>query len=251
MVFKFFIKMSIILIAFIFLISGCGEDISIIPTETLKVTELRPTRSPISIDDTTTIEAIVDYSGDKTVLMYTWTASAGSIQGSGDKVTYKAPNTPGVYTINVVVTDGAISSGKTIEIRVTQQSTSASLIIDQNTHWPAESLKDKLAYDVKVNKLSGGKVTLHYDITQDQDKFDAFLSIEINKKIVQPEMAIGAEQPSTAKRTVRDIDVSNVITAPGKYLVIFYIRPGDRVRNGWLLNEAKLIGAEGSSDPQQ
>lgn len=239
------------LIFVLLLIVGCSEDVPFLPKETLKVKEVTATETTLGVGDTTTLEVIVDYSGDKTVLMYTWTVSSGNIQGSGSRVTYKAPNTPGTYLVNVTVTDGTISSSGTIEIVVTERPTSSVLIIDRDTYFPAEAVKDKLAYDVKVTKVSSKKVVLHYDITQKNDKFDAFLSIEINKIIVQKEMAIGNEQPSTAERTIRDIDVSNVITAPGRYMVVFYIRPGDRARNGWLLNEAKLIGVEGSSDPLQ
>lgn len=247
---------NIIIIGFLFIIIsimflGCGEDIPLMPKETLRVEEIKATQSTLGVGDTTTLEAVVDYTGDQTVLMYTWTANAGNIQGSGNRVTYKAPNTPGTYLVSVKVTDGTISSSSTIEIYVTAQSIGSVLIIDRDTYFPAEATKDKLSYDVKVTKLSSKKVLLHYDITQKNDKFDAFLSIEINNIVVQKEMAIGNEQPSTGERTIRDIDVSNVIKSTGRYVVTFYIRPGDRARNGWLLNEAKLIGAEGSSDPQQ
>lgn len=248
---KIFLVIYLLLILILMAIVGCSEDIPFFPKETLKVEEVVAIEPTLEVSDTTTLEAIVDYSGDRTVLMYTWTVSSGNIQGSGSKVTYKAPNTPGTYLVSVTVTDGTISASGTIEIVVTERSTSSVLIIDRDTYFPAEATKDKLAYDVKVTKISTKKVTLHYDITQKNDKFDAFLSIEINNKVVQKEMAIGNEQPSTAERTIRDIDVSSVITAPGKYMVVFYIRPGDRARNGWLLNEAKLIGVEGSSDPLQ
>ncbi|UCC15908.1 MAG: hypothetical protein JSU58_05905, partial [Dehalococcoidales bacterium] len=139
---------------------------------------------------------------------------------------------------------------KTVQINVSQQAVE-SLILDLDTHWPATAHKDKLAYNVKINKVVSSKVLLYYDITQDRDEFDAFLSIQIDQTIVLQETAIGAEQPSTAKRTVREIDVSSVIASPGRYMITFYIRPGDRVENGWLMNEAKIIGVQGTSDPQQ
>lgn len=220
-------------------------------TETLNIADLKTTQQTVGVGDTTTVEATVIYSGDMTVLMYTWSTTSGTIRGTTNKVTYEAPTTPGVYSISVKVTDGSVSSGRTIEIRVTQFPSTVSLILDRDTHFPSENAKDKLAYDVNITKLSGEKLMLHFEITQDSDKFDAFLSIEIDGNIVLPEMAIGNEQPSTGKVTVRDIDVSNAIKSPGRYMITFYMRPGNRAQNGWLLNEAKLIGAEGSSDPQQ
>lgn len=240
----------VIVLLLVAIMIGCGEDIPV-TFEKLEVSDLKAREQVVGVGDTTTIEATVFYTGDPLVLMYTWSATGGAIRGKGNIVTYQAPNTPGVYSISVKVTDGQISSGRTIELRVTQNPTTVSLIIDQNTHFPAENIKDKLSYDVKVTKLSGEKLMLHFEITQDKDQFDAFLSIEINGKLVLPEMAIGNEVPSTAKVTIRDIDVSNVIKTLGRYTITFYIRPGDRVQNGWLLNEARLIGAEGSSDPLQ
>lgn len=231
------------------IISGCGEDLSIF-TENLKITYINISQSTIGVGETAVLEASVDYSGDQTLLIYEWKASGGNIGGSGKKVNYIAPNHSGIYTIELVVSDGAVSDGEVVEITVTQQAL-PSITLDVSTHWPAEAQDDKLGYNVNVKSIATGKVTLHYDITQDQDKFDVFLNIQIGQKTVLNAKAIGAEQPSTAKRTVGDIDVSNVITVPGRYVVTFYVAPGNRVKNGWLLNEAKLIGVEGTSDPQQ
>jgi hypothetical protein len=230
-------------------IFGCGEDFPIL-TETLEISNLEAVQSSVGVGETTTVEASVDYSGDETVLMYTWTADAGIISGTGSRATYIAPGNPGTYSIDVTVTDGVISAGKTVDISVGEQAVD-SLILDRDTHWPATAHKDKLAYDVRIKSITSGRVLLHYDITQDQDEFDAFLSIQIGQRTILEETAIGAEQPSTAKRTIDDIDVSNVITSPGRYMITFYIRPGDRVQNGWLMNEAKITGVQGTSDPQQ
>ena len=249
-IFMNYIICFLLLFAIIF-IAGCGEDIPILSNETLSVKELKATQSSVGVGDTTTINASVDYTGDATVLMYTWTATGGKIRGTGNTVTYEASSTPGTYTISVKVTDGAISSGDSIEIVVTQQSNTPTIILDSDTYWLAENVKDKLAYDVNVTKVASGKVLLHFEITQENDNFDAFLSIQIGQQTVLPEMAIGNEQPSTGKVTIRDVDVSGAIKAPGRYVVTLYIRPGNRAQNGWLLNEAKLIGVEGSSDPQQ
>jgi hypothetical protein len=244
---KYFIYL-ILLTLIIIIISGCSNDISNIFTETLKITNVQVTPSTVSIGETAVLEASVDYSGDKTVLMYTWKASAGTIGGSGNRVTYIAPSKPGACTIELVVSDGVISDGEIIDISVVQQAV-PSITMDISTYWPGEAQKDKLAYNVNVKSIVTRKVLLHYDITQDQDKFDVFLTIQIGQKTVLDVKAIGAEQPSTAKRTVEDIDVSSAINVPGRYIVTFYISPGNRAKNGWLLNEAKLIGVEGTSDP--
>lgn len=222
-----------------------------IPQETLEIKNLKAEKSLLNPGETTTIEVSVSYSGDTAVLMYRWAAEVGSIIGTGKRVNYIAPPVnPGSYSISVTVTDGLISAEKTIGVTVDQQFVD-SLILARNTYWPALAHKDKLAYDVRITSLVGGKVLLYYDITQDQDKLDAFLSIQINEKVILAERAIGNVLPSTGIRTMEDINLTNVITGPGRYIITFYIRPGDRAKNGWLLNEAKLIGIKGTSDPQQ
>lgn len=248
MKYKTMIRFTVCLLALV-VIFGCGEDFPIL-TETLEITDLKIAQSSIGAGETTTVSASVDYSGDETVLMYRWTTEAGAITGSGNRATYIAPGNPGTYYIDLTVSDGVISAGETVAVEVGQQSVE-SLVLDRDTHWPAVDRKDKLAYNVNIKRVAGAKVSIYYDITQDQDEFDAFLSIQIDQKTVLQEIAIGAEQPSTAKRTTGEVDVSSVITGPGRYMINFYMRPGDRVENGWLMNEAKIIGVQGTSDPQQ
>jgi len=215
-------------------------------TETLKLSDLRLANPNVLTGDTTTIEALSVYSGDETALKHIWTTNAGVIQGSGNKATYRAPERPGTYSVNVRATDGAISSERTAEINVEQGKSESSILLSNNTHWPAKEFKDKLSYNVNITRIPETKVIIHFDITQDKDKFDSFLIIEIDGKVVLQDMAIGNEQPSTGIRTIRDIDVTNIIKEPRRYTVTFYMRPGDRTENGWLMNEARIIGVEGS-----
>jgi len=230
-------------------IMGCGDDFSLL-SETLEIDNIEVSQSSIGVGETTVAEAFVSYSGDATVLIYEWSADAGTVGGSDNRATYIAPGTSGTYFITLKVSDGAVSDEKTVQINVGEQA-GDSLILDFDTHWPATDQKDKLSYRVNVASVTGTRTLIHYDITQDEDEFDAFLSIEIGQTNVLPEKAIGAEQPSTAKRTVDQIDVSHIVNTPGVHIIAFYIRPGDRVQNGWLLNEAKIIGVQGDVDPLQ
>jgi len=230
-------------------IAGCGDDFSLLP-ETLEIGNIETSQSSIGVGETTVLEASVSYSGDETVLIYDWSADAGTVGGSGSKATYIAPGTPGIYFITLMVSDGAVSDERSVQIDVGGQGAD-SLILDFDTHWPATDERDKLSYRVNVTSVTGTRTLIQYDITQDEDEFDAFLSIEIGQTTVLPERAIGAEQPSTAERTVDQIDVSHIVNTPGVHIITFYMRPGDRVQNGWLLNEAKLIGVQGDVDPLQ
>ncbi len=230
-------------------IIGCGEDLSIF-SETLEIDEIKLGQSSIGTGETTTMEATVYYSGDETALEYDWTVDGGEISGSGSSAVYRAPNTPGTYEIKITVTDGDVSSEEKITISVGQQSVE-SVILGVSTHWSADELEGKLVYSVYIERVVSGRVTLHYKITQDRDASDAYLRIQIDQQTVLPSTAIGGQLPSTAKVTTRDLDVSGIISSPGRYIITFYIKPANRTNNGWLLNEAKLTGVQGTSDPQQ
>ena len=232
-------------------IAGCGEDFSLF-SETLEIENIDVSVSSIGPGETTSLEAFVSYSGDETVLLYEWSADAGTIGGTGSRATYIAPGSQGTYFITLRVSDGAVSDENMVQINVGQD-TVESLILDFDTHWPAIEHKDKLSYRVNVKSIVGTRTLIQYDITQDKDKFDRFLSIQIGQTDVLPggEVAIGAEQPSTSERTIDQVDVSHIINTPGVHIITFYIRPGDQAQNGWLMNEAKIIGVQGSVDPLQ
>jgi hypothetical protein len=210
------------------------------------IIELKSSAIELESGDTATIEAQVEYSGQESFLSYTWSATGGGIVGSGKRVVYIAPEEPGVQTITLTVTDGVVINQKSVTISV--KAISGTLTIGSNTHWPAKALNDVLRYEVTVDRVSRNRVELKYDITQDQDKVDIFLSITINGTTVLNRKAIGGFIPSTAKRTVDKIDASNVIQAPGKYIIEFSLELINLVKNGWLLNEAKLIGVEGRAE---
>jgi hypothetical protein len=58
-----------------------------------------------------------DPDGDE--LTYIYSVTGGSITGSGSEVTYNAPNSAGIYTISVKVSDGGFtSSEKSIDVQV-------------------------------------------------------------------------------------------------------------------------------------
>ena len=50
--------------------------------ETLNIADLKTVQQTVGVGDTTTVEATVIYSGDMTVLLYTWSATGGRIRGT-------------------------------------------------------------------------------------------------------------------------------------------------------------------------
>ncbi|MFQ6041189.1 MAG: hypothetical protein ACE5PV_10065 [Candidatus Poribacteria bacterium] len=243
------LKQSIIftaILALFIIITGCGEDQLYAPARgALKIVELKSSMTELESGDTATIECQVEYSGQEAFLSYTWNATGGSIKGNGKQIIYTAPEEPGVQTITLTVTDGEVIDQRSITISV--KAISNAITVASDTHWPAKELNDVLRYEVTVDAVFSDRVELKYDINQDRDKVDAFLSITVDGTVVLNKKAIGGFIPSTAERTIDKIDVSDVIQAPGRYTIEFSLELTHLVENGWLLNEAKLLRVEGTS----
>ncbi len=115
-----------------------------------EITSLSADPSSIAPNGTSTIicEA-TDADGDN--LNYNWSATGGSISGSGSTVTYIAPSTDGTYTITCTVNDGngGEDSG-TVNVTVSSGGTGTVTDIDGNVYqtiiigtqeWMMENLK--------------------------------------------------------------------------------------------------------------
>lgn len=69
------------------------------------ITSLTPSATSVLPEDSCTIGCIATDPGGDT-LSYSWSASGGTITGTGSTVTWTAPAAEGIYTISVTVSDG-------------------------------------------------------------------------------------------------------------------------------------------------
>ena len=83
-----------------FIFYGCG---AMPPT----ITSLTVNPTQVIISETVTIECKASDPNGK-ALSFTWSANAGTINGSGPNVTWTAPSTVGSYVVQVSVSDGPI-----------------------------------------------------------------------------------------------------------------------------------------------
>jgi hypothetical protein len=102
-------------------------------------------------------------------LSYSWSASAGEINGEGAMVTWTAPDSAGFYHVAVTVTDGAGGEDTkqvTITVRANNPPSITSLVADPDWTTPSGSLQvtcnatdpdgDELSYEWSA---SGGSIT--------------------------------------------------------------------------------------------
>jgi len=86
------------------------------------ISSLSANPSSINIDQTTTITctATDEDFGDSFFFEYTWSNNGGSFEGdiSGSSVTWRAPSTPGNYTVSCEVSDGEASVSEQVIISV-------------------------------------------------------------------------------------------------------------------------------------
>ena len=235
----------ILIITFVLFIISCSDDEQLYspPKEYLEIKGLQSEQTEIEYGETTTIRCDIEYSGEESFLSYKWEVTSGNIAGNGRSAIYIAPDESGTQTITLTVTDGEVIAQE--KVNITIKPPDHQLIIGDNTHWQAASLNDVLRYDVKIDEIFKEKVELRYDIVQDKDDAGAWLSIAINGDFILEDKTVG--EPFTPERIIERLDVSEVIKAPGHYTIEFSLRLTKLVKQGWLLNEANLLGTEGAS----
>jgi len=108
-----------------------------------------------------------DRDGDN--LTYNWSASGGSISGTGPSVNWTAPDSVGAYNVTVFVTDGygdGVAKQVTIIVRVNRSPTITSMVADAEWTLPSGSIQvtctasdpdgDELSYEWST---TGGDIT--------------------------------------------------------------------------------------------
>lgn len=236
------------LILILILITGCGEDISqLLPQDKLQIVKIEAGSEELDPGNTTTLKAVIEYSANEELLRYKWSAASGQISSQGKTAVYIAPKNSGTDTVTLTITDGILTEKRSIPI-VIRPTVSHELLIGARIHWPALLENDLLKFNVKVAQIFNPKIKLLYDVQKDKEKFNAFLSIQVDKKTILVDEGVGDDLPGG--RSVGEVDVSDIIKSQGLYVLSLYIKPGNRSKEGWILNSAKLTGAEGTSNLQ-
>ena len=243
---QFYVKIFLLLSAMC-LISACDtENLLNIDEETLEIVEILADTQMLNIGDTTTITAIVDYSGDASDLDYVWSVGDGSegrIVGSGNSVVYVASESTGTNTIHLEVTDGNLTKRDNIRIEV---GIGHAIVAMPNRYWQGNTFTQTLSFRLQVDEIFRENIKLRYEILQDTARAGAFLSIAINDTSVVQNRSIGAVQPNEPQMIGDEVDVSSVITAPGNYELSLTLEIVNVMEDAWLLRKLTFIGVEGT-----
>ncbi len=225
------------------LLSGCDiNDPLSLNSEILDV-DLTSNSSSINIGDTTTIAAIISYSGNTDALVYRWSTTGGRISGEGSSVVYIAPETEGSYTITLEVSDGTVTQKDELRISV---NIGQAIVATPNRYWQGNTFIQTLTFRLNVQQIIQRNLRLRYDILQDTARTGAFLSISINGTSVVRNRAIGEVQPLEMIPVGDEVDVSSVIRQPGNYELTLTLEVVNVMQDAWLLRRLMLIGAEGT-----
>lgn len=238
---KLILHISIVLC--IMVILGCDtENFLNLDTEILEV-DLQSDSRTLNIGDTTTITAIIDYSGDSSVLVYKWTTTGGRIIGNGTSVIFVAPESSGRYTISLEVSDATVTDTYDIQIDV---NIGHAITASPNRYWGGNTFTQKLVFRLNVEEIFRENITLRYEILQDTARAGAFLSIHINNTPVIHNRAIGTVQPAQELLIADDVDVSTIVSSTGSYEVTLTLEIVNMMEDSWLLRKLTFIGVEGT-----
>ncbi len=131
----------IVVVAIMMLVPSCKA----MPNHSPVITSLRAEPEAVLLSESCQIECTAsDPDGDE--LSYEWLASEGKIDGSGAMVTWTAPESEGLYNIEVIVTDsrgGEVTDYVTIPVKVNRPPIINSLIANADWVAPSGSLQVK------------------------------------------------------------------------------------------------------------
>ena len=234
------------ILTLILMLTGCTDGQSPIPSilHTLEINSVTITTDTLETGNTATVTALINYSGEAASLTYTWKATGGTVVGETATVTYLAPDAPGTYTITLQLTDGLVSTEQSITVKVVEV---PSFTIGSDTYWEGDDFTQSLKYRVDVTKILAPNVTLRYKIRQDKAQGGAFLTIRINNTSLVDDVAIGAVHPVDGPVIQDELDVSKLMATPGQYELTFTLVVVSVVAQGWELQNASLIGVEGTA----
>jgi hypothetical protein len=105
------------LLACLLALSSCGDDNGTDPQNPPSISSLSADPDTLNRGESSTITCVAQDS-DNDVLNYDWSASGGTINGTGDIVTWVSPDTAGTYSVECKVSDDDGIDSATVDVVV-------------------------------------------------------------------------------------------------------------------------------------
>jgi len=126
------IKLAVasLLILVLLAVSGCNKPPVVI--------SLTPSTTELARGVSCTVTCVASDPNTDDVLTYAWTASGGTISGTGSTVSWTAPTTEGNYTVTVTVSDGEKTASDSCNIQVVNTPPVIDSLTPSSTDLPPE-----------------------------------------------------------------------------------------------------------------
>lgn len=101
------------------------------------ITSLTPSATSLARGDSCTVNCVAS-DPDADTLTYSWSATGGSVSGTGNTITWMAPTTEGSYSVTVTVSDGKKTVSDSCNIQVVNSAPVIASLTPSATELPPE-----------------------------------------------------------------------------------------------------------------
>jgi hypothetical protein len=102
------------------------------------ITSLTPGATSVARGESCTVSCVASDPDTDDTLTYAWSATGGSVSGSGDTITWIAPTTEGSYTVTATVSDGEETASDSCNITVVNTPPTIASLTPSATELPPE-----------------------------------------------------------------------------------------------------------------
>lgn len=203
-----------------------------------------------------------DPNGDS--LTYTWTVTGGTIEGTGNLVTWQAPEDEGTYTVTITVSDGELtmSQSKDLVIQINNQAPSIVSFTSEMSTVEPESSTDfsvevvdpnnddlTVVWNATAGSFEGSGYTVHWIAPQTEGNYTITVTISDGQVEVSESKTIAVVKTNEAP-VIKDITVPATSVTPLEHLPLqanFSDPDGDALTFIWTATDGTIEGTNATA----